>query len=150
MDSLLQLLKEHRVGIWCRRGAWIILAIGLMRIALEIYNILFINNSALVINPLAASSFVTPEAVSIAAELTTLAEFLFYFFILYAIFFLPPASATLLLGTFGEEVEGAALMAKLNVTKFYQDLPGFHIFLLGVLSRIPTLDYYIVASGTLC
>ncbi len=84
MDSLLQLLKDHRVGIWCRRGAWIILAIGLMRIALEIYNILFINNNALVINPLAASSFVTPEVVSIAAELTTLAEFLFYFFILYA------------------------------------------------------------------
>ena len=39
MNTLTNLLKDHQIGTWCKRAAWIILAIGLLEIALNIYNI---------------------------------------------------------------------------------------------------------------
>ena len=77
MNRPLQLLKAHRVGIWCRRAAWVILIIGLIRVALVIYSIFSENNFPVSIP-------VPQELISIAAELTSLVDVLFYFFILYA------------------------------------------------------------------
>jgi hypothetical protein len=80
MGRPLQLLKEHRVGIWCRRAAWIILIISLIRVALAIYSILMLNNNTFTPTIMAQEQ----NLLSIATELTTLVEALFYFFILYA------------------------------------------------------------------
>ena len=78
VNRSLRLLKDHRVGIWCRRAAWIILIIGLIRTALAIYS-----------NLLSYSSFpgaspVPQQLITMAADLTILIDVLFYFFILYA------------------------------------------------------------------
>jgi len=39
MNTLTNLLKDRQVGTWCKRAAWFILAIGLVEIALDIYNV---------------------------------------------------------------------------------------------------------------
>lgn len=84
MSRPLPVIEDHRVGIWCRRFAWIILAIGLIRIALAIYNALFLNNISSPVNNFPAPYLMQQELLAVAAELTTLAEFLFFFFVLYA------------------------------------------------------------------
>lgn len=85
MNRSLQLLKDHRVGIWCRRAAWIILALGLINIALTIYGFLFLYNGNALGVYNGPPSFLTPQQlISMASELITLGEFLFYFSILYA------------------------------------------------------------------
>src|ERR1700694_6131627 len=38
MNSLTNLLKDHQIGTWCKRAAWIVLVIGLLEIALITYN----------------------------------------------------------------------------------------------------------------
>jgi len=40
MDKLTGLIKEHQVGEWCKRAAWIIAAIGLIEIVLTTYNLI--------------------------------------------------------------------------------------------------------------
>lgn len=82
MNRPLQLLKDHRVGIWCRRAAWIILAIGLIRTALAIYSNL-LSYSNIPIN-FPGATLVPQQLILIAGNLTTLIDVLFYFFILYA------------------------------------------------------------------
>ena len=39
MNTLTNLLKDRQIGTWCKRAAWFILAIGLVEIALDIYNV---------------------------------------------------------------------------------------------------------------
>src|SRR5579859_1478534 len=40
MDKLTGLIKEHQVGEWRKRAAWIIAAIGLIEIVLTTYNLI--------------------------------------------------------------------------------------------------------------
>ena len=80
MNTLTNLLKAHKVGTWCKRAAWIILAIGLLEIALNVYNVTrqFGYGSSLV--------NVTPGVLAQIAGygIAVLPSILFYFFILYA------------------------------------------------------------------
>jgi polyferredoxin len=78
MNTLTNLLKDHQVGTWCKRAAWIILAIGLIEIALNIYNVSrqFGYGSP----PLPPVLLVQIVGFGIAV----LPSVLFYFFILYA------------------------------------------------------------------
>ena len=39
MNTLTNLLKDRQIGTWCKRAAWFILAIGIVEIALNIYNV---------------------------------------------------------------------------------------------------------------
>jgi hypothetical protein len=38
MNTLTNLLKDHQIGTWCKRAAWFVLVIGLLEVALTIYN----------------------------------------------------------------------------------------------------------------
>ena len=80
MNNLTNLLKDHQIGTWCKRAAWIILAIGLLEIALNIYNVSrqFGYGSSFV--------NVTPGLVAqlVGYGITYFPSILFYFFILYA------------------------------------------------------------------
>jgi hypothetical protein len=78
MNTLTNLLKDRQVGTWCKRVAWIILAIGLVEIALNIYNVSrqFGDGS-----PTLPPGFLTQL---VAYGIAVLPSILFYFFILYA------------------------------------------------------------------
>lgn len=78
MNTLTNMLKDRQVGTWCKRAAWIILAIGLFEIALNIYNVTrqFGYGSP----PLTLSELGRIVGYSIGI----LPQILFYFFILYA------------------------------------------------------------------
>src|ERR1017187_6793607 len=39
MNTLINLLKDHQIGMWCKRAAWIILVIGLVEVPYNIWNI---------------------------------------------------------------------------------------------------------------
>lgn len=41
------------------------------------------------------------------------------------------------------------MVAELDVAKFYQGLPGFHVLLFSILSGVPIADYGVVAACTL-
>ncbi len=78
MNTLTNLLKDHQIGTWCKRAAWIILAIGLIEIALNIYN---------VSRQFGYGSPPLPPALLaqiIGYSIAVLPSILFYFFILYA------------------------------------------------------------------
>ena len=79
MNTLTNLLKDRQIGTWCKRAAWFILAIGLLEIALNIYNVSrqFGYGSP----PLTLSELgqIVGYGVSIPPSI------LFYFFILYAV-----------------------------------------------------------------
>ena len=78
MNTLTNLLKDHQIGTWCKRAAWVILAIGFLEIVLNIYNISrqFGYGSP----PLPPGLLAQVIGYSIAV----LPSVLFYFFILYA------------------------------------------------------------------
>jgi len=80
MNTLTNLLKDHQVGTWCKRAAWIILAIGFLEIALNMYSVTRqFGYGSSVVN-------VTPGILAQIAALgiATIPSILFYFFILYA------------------------------------------------------------------
>jgi hypothetical protein len=78
MNTLTNLLKDHQIGTWCKRAAWVILAIGLLEIALNFYN--FSRQFGYGSPPL------PPELLSQIAgySVAVLPSIVFYFFILYA------------------------------------------------------------------
>ncbi len=81
MNTLTNVLKDYQVGTWCKRAAWIIVAIGLLEISLNIYSVTRQFGYG--------SSFVNMTP-SILAQITgigiaILPSILFYFFILYAV-----------------------------------------------------------------
>ena len=78
MDTLIILLKDHQIGTWCKRAAWIVLFIGLVEIALNIYN--YMHQFGLAGQPL--NSGIVLEIIGLG--LGNLTSVLFYFFILYA------------------------------------------------------------------
>jgi len=78
MNTLTNLLKDRQIGTWCKRAAWFILVIGLLEIALDIYNVSrqFGYGSP----PLTLSEL----GQIIGYGIGILPSILFYFFILYA------------------------------------------------------------------
>jgi polyferredoxin len=78
MNTLTNLLKDHQIGTWCKRAAWIVLAIGLAYIGFYAYTLFQQGNySGRPLTPLTLG-------VVISISLTMLPHIIFYFFILYA------------------------------------------------------------------
>jgi len=78
VNTLTNLLKDHQIGTWCKRAAWFVLIIGLVEIALTIYN--DTRQFGFVGQP-----FTLNELLQILGfGLGFLPSVLFYFFILYA------------------------------------------------------------------
>ena len=74
MDTLVNLLKDHRIGIWCKRAAWITLVIGLIEI---IFSVIQQLNSV--------QDLITGDRIqALIFGLAGIPSVLFYFFILYA------------------------------------------------------------------
>lgn len=74
---MINLLKEHHIGDWCKRGAWIIAAVALIEIVLGIYN---------TFQQASLSGGIPLSLVIVSAlqdALSTAATALFYFLILY-------------------------------------------------------------------
>jgi len=78
MNTLTNLLKDHQIGTWCKRAAWIILAIGLLEIALNIYNI---SRQFGYGSPTLPPGYL---AQIVGYGIAVLPSILFYFFVLYA------------------------------------------------------------------
>jgi hypothetical protein len=78
MNTLTNLLKDHQVGTWCKRAAWFILVIGLLEIALNIYNV---SRQFGYGSPTLPPGFLAQIA---GYGIAVLPSILFYFFILYA------------------------------------------------------------------
>ena len=78
MNTLINLLKDHQIGTWCKRAAWAVLAIGLVEVACNFY----VNSRqfSLAGQPLALDELLRLLSFSVAV----LPSILFYFFILYA------------------------------------------------------------------
>ncbi|HEY7126837.1 MAG TPA: hypothetical protein VH540_23060 [Ktedonobacterales bacterium] len=78
-------LGKHSIGLWCRRGAWLVAVIGLAEIAALIFSrysqFPFLGTSS---DPLFAFYFVT---LLLQPALSVLASTVFYFLVLYAIGF---------------------------------------------------------------
>ncbi len=72
------LLKEYHIGDWCKRGAWIILIIGVLEILLGIYTT-FQQASASGGAPL---SFTIADVLQVAFSVASTT--LFYFLVLYS------------------------------------------------------------------
>ena len=78
MYTLTNLFKDRQIGTWCKRAAWIVLAIGLVHIGFYAFT-LFQQYSYLG-RPLPPLTL----GVVITTILSGLSSILFYFFILYA------------------------------------------------------------------
>jgi hypothetical protein len=81
MDRLTGLLKEHHIGEWCKRAAWIIAAIGLIQIILAAYSLV------LQIQQINTGNYpvsLWPIVESFAFPLSIIAQATFFFFTLYA------------------------------------------------------------------
>lgn len=79
MDVLVKQLKNNRVGLWCRRAAWIIALIGLVEIVLDTYT----TTGQL---GLSETHLLTPVlfATLLRFALATVPGTMFSFFVLYA------------------------------------------------------------------
>jgi hypothetical protein len=78
MNTLTNLLKDHQIGIWCKRAAWIVLAIGLVEIAFNVYNV----SQQFGYGSPAFQPTIFRQLIISAIGL--LPSILFYFFMLYA------------------------------------------------------------------
>ena len=78
MDKLVDLLKDYQVGIWCKRAAWIILALTLVQLLLRYFTFFSLTNTA-------SSSLQNVDWFSLfQVLLSSASEALFSFFLLYA------------------------------------------------------------------
>ena len=78
MNTLTNLLKDRQIGTWCKRAAWFILVIGLLEIALNIYNI---SRQFGYGSPTLPPGYL---AQIVGYGIAVLPSILFYFFVLYA------------------------------------------------------------------
>ena len=78
MNTLTNLLKDHQIGTWCKRAAWFILAIGILEIALNIYNV---SRQFGYGSPTLPPGYL---AQIVGYGIAVIPSILFYFFILYA------------------------------------------------------------------
>ena len=81
MNALINTIKDHQIGTWCKRAAWIVLLIGLVEIVLNIHN--EIRQFGLAGQPMNMNW--TLLLATIGVGLGNLVSILFYFFILYAV-----------------------------------------------------------------
>ena len=77
MNSLINLLKDHQVAIWCKRAAWVILGVGLVQIILNVYNVSRQFGAG---QPLTLGQFLQ----ILGFGLDAVPSLLFFFFMLYA------------------------------------------------------------------
>ncbi|HTK09722.1 MAG TPA: hypothetical protein VL485_21300 [Ktedonobacteraceae bacterium] len=100
MDHLIGVFKKHEIGIWCKRAAWIIVAINIINIVYNIYfSIVRGQGSDLVQD--GSLNLLSPIAIpTLMIILTTVSATLFPFFILYA-------AGTLLDHVIADEEEGS-------------------------------------------
>ena len=78
MNTTTNLLKDYRVGTWCKRAAWIVLALGILHIATYLYYLREQYNQP--------GRLLVPGGFSLilTSILSILPSIVFYFFILYA------------------------------------------------------------------
>jgi hypothetical protein len=78
METLTNLLKEHQVGEWCKRAAWIIAVIGLIETIFGAYSLILQTQHANSIgnNPIWWNTIVYVLQIPLPV--------IFYFFMLYA------------------------------------------------------------------
>jgi hypothetical protein len=74
------LLKDHQVGKWCKLAAWVVAAIGLVNIALQIYTMVSQYSAYSPFGGLAGSLFFQ----EIRLVLSSIPSVILFFFILYA------------------------------------------------------------------
>ncbi|HWZ18333.1 MAG TPA: hypothetical protein VNW73_06015 [Ktedonobacteraceae bacterium] len=79
MNTFTNLLKDRQIGTWCKRAAWFILAIGIVEIALNIYNV---SRQFGYGSPTLPPGYL---AQIVGYGIDVLPSILFYFFILYAV-----------------------------------------------------------------
>lgn len=76
MDGLIHVLNDYQIGNWCKRAAWIILALNFVHLLLQLYAIMRVAGST---PPLSFwMDGILPPLISFASGT------LFSFFILYA------------------------------------------------------------------
>ncbi len=73
IDDLVRLLRDHEVGLWCKRAAWLIALINTVLVVFQLINVLL--NSDLASLPVAL----------LTTLLGYLVTTLWYFFVLYAL-----------------------------------------------------------------
>jgi len=82
MDAWIDLLKEHQVGKWCKRAAWIVAALGLSQIVFQIYSdVLRYSSNG---NSLPGTFIPVVIAGDLRFSLSIISTTIFFFFILYA------------------------------------------------------------------
>jgi cobalamin synthase len=75
MNTMTNLLKDYRAGLWCKCAAWVVLALGILHIA----SILFYYNQINYYSHAVPGAF----ALILMTVLSSLPSFVFYFSILY-------------------------------------------------------------------
>jgi hypothetical protein len=78
MNTLINLLKAHQIGTWCKRAAWVIVAVYLIEMAFAYYNAT--RQFGLEGQPLTLAGFLQ----ALSYTLVYVPNLLFYFFILNA------------------------------------------------------------------
>ena len=78
MNTLVNSLKDHDVGVWCKRAAWIVVAFNLINVGLNVYAALSQYTSA----GIALTASVLAETLHLGISIVP--SMLFSFFILYA------------------------------------------------------------------
>src|SRR5205085_6079950 len=82
MNTLLNVLKDHQVGKWCKLAAWVVAAFGLINILLGVYITVDQYNLAGQFAQNLSTSLLLQE---IRLIISTIPVYIFYFFILYAV-----------------------------------------------------------------
>jgi RsiW-degrading membrane proteinase PrsW (M82 family) len=77
MNKLTNLIKDYQLGTWCRRVAWIIVAVYIIQMAFQIYNVT--RNYGLGATPF--NTDIIPQVIGFAISYIPI--MLFYFSILY-------------------------------------------------------------------
>lgn len=79
MNSLINVFKDHQIGQWCKRAAWIVLLIGLVQDFCNVFVSVQLTNQVL-----ANEQPLATHAQQLSIFLASLPILIFYFFILYA------------------------------------------------------------------
>ena len=82
MNTFMSLAKEGRIGRLCKRGAWIILALGTLQVAIQIYASWNLYRQMLE-NPLGGPDLNSFLYYNVSSIFAGISGTLFYFFILY-------------------------------------------------------------------
>jgi hypothetical protein len=73
IDDLVRLLKDHDVGLWCKRAAWLIALVNTVLVVFQLLNLL------------TQGSLTTLPITLLQTVLSYVVTTLWYFFVLYAL-----------------------------------------------------------------